>query len=227
MGDSIDPASLDPTSLDPTLWDRLRQAVRPDFARTLAARRIAAGVLVVLAAAIALRPDPADRRTDVAVSARDLQPGTALSTDDVRMESRPTSTLPDGARTDLPGVLGTTLAGPVRRGEILTDARVLTSRLTGLTTGPQSRIVPLHLNDAAVPDLIRTGDVVDVLGAPDADAQSKPRLLATDAVVVLVSPAGKGMGSFGERVVMVALPAGAAHALAAATLVQTVTLTIH
>lgn len=214
-------------SLDPTPWDRLRQAVRPDFARTLRARRIVAGLLVLVAAAIALRPDPAGRLTDVAVSARDLQPGTALSADDIRIQSRPTSTLPDGARTDLAGVLGATLAGPVRRGEILTDARVLTSRLAGLTTGPQSRIVPLHLDDAAVPDLIRTGDIVDVLGAPDVDAQARPRLLATDAVVVLVSPAGKGAGSFAERVVMVALPAAAAHALAAATLVQTVTLTLH
>lgn len=214
-------------SLDPTTWDRLRQAMRPDFARTLLARRIVAGVLVILAAAIALRPDPAGRRTDVAVSARDLQPGAPLSADDVRLEALPAAMLPEGAHTDLAGVLGATLAGPVRRGEILTDARVLSSRLAGLTAGSQSRIVPLHVNDAAVPDLIRTGDVVDVLGAPDADAQARPRLLASDAVVVLVSPAGKGAGSFGERVVMVALPAAAAHALAAATLVQTVTLTIH
>ena len=214
-------------SLNPTPIDRLRQAMRPDFTRTLRARRIAAGVLVVLAAALALRPDPAGERTDVAVSARDLQPGAALSADDVHIESRPSATLPDGAHTDVAALLGATLAGPVRRGEILTDARVLSSRLAGLTTGPQSRIVPLHLNDAAVPDLIRTGDVVDVLGAPDADAAVRPRLLASDAVVVLVSPAGKGAGSFGERVVMVALPAAAAHALAAATLVQTVTLTLH
>ena len=214
-------------SLDPTPVDRLRQALRPDFTRTLLARRIAAGVLVLLAAAIALRPDPAGRLTDVAVSARDLKPGTPLSADDVHIESRPTATLPDGAHTDLATLTGSTLAGPVRRGEILTDARVLSSRLAGLTTVSPSRIVPLHLNDAAVPDLIRTGDVVDVLGAPDADAHERARLLASDAIVVLVSAAGKVPGSSGERVVMVALPAAAAHALAAATLVQTVTLAIH
>ena len=214
-------------SLNHTASDRLRQALRPDFTRTLLARRIAAGVLVVLAAAIALRPDPAGRRTEVAVSARDLQPGASLSADDVRLEQRPTATLPDGAHTALATVVGATLAGPVRRGEILTDARVLSPRMVGLTTGPQSRIVPLHLNDAAVPDLIRSGDVVDVIGAPEADTQARPRLLAGDAVVVLVSPAGKGPGAGGDRVVMVALPATAAHALAAATLVQAVTLTIH
>jgi len=214
-------------ALNPTLLDRLSQAARPDFARTLLARRITAAILVVLAAAAALRPDPATERRAVAVSARDLRSGVALSAGDVRIESRPAATVPDGARTDPAAVVGATLAGPVRRGEVLTDARVLGSRLAELSAGPQSRIVPLHLADGAVPDLIRTGDVVDVLGAPDADAQARPRLLASDAVVVLVSPAGKGVGTGADRVVMVALPAGSAHALAGATLVQTVTLAIH
>jgi len=214
-------------ALNPTLLDRLSQAARPDFARTLLARRITAAILVVLAAAAALRPDPATERRAVAVSTRDLRPGVALSAGDVRIESRPAATVPDGARTDPAAVVGATLAGPVRRGEVLTDARVLGSRLAELSAGPQSRIVPLHLADGAVPDLIRTGDVVDVLGAPDADAQARPRLLASDAVVVLVSPAGKGVGTGADRVVMVALPAGSAHALAGATLVQTVTLAIH
>lgn len=212
-------------SLNPTPLNRFAQALRPDFARTLLARRVAAGVLVVLAAALALRPDPAGERTGVAISTHDLSPGVTLGEDDVRIEPRVTATLPDGAHTDLGAVVGSTLAGPVRRGEILTDARVLGSRLAGLTAGPPARIVPLHLADAAVPDLIRTGDVVDVLGAPEAAAEARPRLLASDAVVVLVSPAGKGAGA--DRVVLVALPAAAAHALAAATLVQTVTLTIH
>jgi len=214
-------------ALNPTLLDRLSRAARPDFARTLLARRITAAILVVLAAAAALRPDPATERRAVAVSTRDLRPGVALSAGDVRIESRPAATVPDGARTDPAAVVGATLAGPVRRGEVLTDARVLGPRLAELSAGPQSRIVPLHLADGAVPDLIRTGDVVDVLGAPDADAQARPRLLASDAVVVLVSPAGKGVGTGADRVVMVALPAGSAHALAGATLVQTVTLAIH
>ena len=39
-----------PPSLNPTARERLSQALRPDFARTAAARRLAAGFLVVLAA---------------------------------------------------------------------------------------------------------------------------------------------------------------------------------
>jgi hypothetical protein len=145
-----------------------------------------------------------------------------VTPDDVALSSRPAGTLPDGAVTTLDAAVGATLAGPSRRGEILTDARVLGSRLTGLSVGPNARTVPVHLADAAVLDLIRPGDVVDVLGAPSADSTARPRLLAVGAVVVLVSAAA-GDG----RVVLVALPAAAAHTLAAATLVQEVTLTIH
>ncbi|WP_179475455.1 SAF domain-containing protein [Mycolicibacterium vinylchloridicum] len=214
-------------SLGPTLTTRIRQLVRPDFTRTVLARRVAAGGLVILAAVAALRPDPGDRLIEVVVAAHDLGPGAALSVDDVRMEKRSATTIPDGAQTVLDAVVGATLAGPARRGEVLTDARVLGSRLAGLSAGPDARVVPLHLADAAVLDLIRPGDVVDVMGAADAHTDAQPTLVASDAVVVLVSPKQKAAGAGDDRVVLIALPATAAHSLAAATLVQTVTLTIH
>ncbi|TDO18865.1 flagellar basal body P-ring formation chaperone FlgA [Mycobacterium sp. BK086] len=213
--------------LNPTLTTRIRQLLRPDFTRTVLARRVAAGGLVVLAGVAALRPDPGDQMSDVVVAAHDLGPGLALSDSDVRIEKRSAATIPDGAQTGTGTVVGATLAGPARRGEVLTDVRVLGSRLSGLTAGPDARVVPLHLADAAVLDLIRPGDVVDVMGAADAGTEAKPTLAASDAVVVLVSPKQKAAGAGDERVVLVALPAAAAHALAAATLVQTVTLTIH
>jgi Flp pilus assembly protein CpaB len=209
-------------SLNPSVQNRISRAIKPDFARTVLARRIAAGVLVLLAGVAAWRPDPHSTSREVVVAARDLAPGITVTPDDVALSSRPAGTLPDGAMTTLDAAVGATLAGPSRRGEVLTDARVLGSRLTGLSVGPNARTVPVHLADAAVLDLIRPGDVVDVLGAPSADSTERPRLLAVAAVVVLVSAAaGEG------RVVLVALPAAAAHTLAAATLVQDVTLTIH
>ena len=212
-------------SLNPTLLERISRTLRPDFTRTARARRLAAGLLVVLAGVAALRPDARDVQREVAIAARDLSPGTPLTADDVHMENRSAATLPDGAHTDL-AIIGSTLAGPARRGEVLTDARVLGPRLAGLSAGRDARVVPLHLADAAVLDLIRTGDVVDILGAPSADANARPRVIATNAVVVLVSATAKTIGSSNDRVVLVALPTSAAHALAGATLVQTVTLTI-
>jgi Flp pilus assembly protein CpaB len=214
-------------SLNPTLPTRIRQLMRPDFTRTMLARRAAAGGLVILAGIAALRPDPGDRRSDVVVAAHDLSPGLALSAADVKLEKRSATTVPDGAQTSIDDLVGTTLAGPARRGEVLTDVRVLGSRLAGLAAGPDARVVPLHLADAAVLDLIRPGDVVDVMGAIAAGSDAKPTLVASDAIVVLVSEKPKTAGAGDDRVVLVALPAAAAHSLAAATLVQTVTLTIH
>jgi hypothetical protein len=64
-----------------------------------------------------------------------------------------------------------------------------------------------------------------VLAASDDDTD--PRVVATDAIVVLVSEKQKGVGAGGDRVVLVALPAHAANDVAGATLMQTVTFTFH
>lgn len=214
--------------LNATALERFSRALRPDFTRTLRARRIAAAALVVLAAATALRPDPDGADREVTVAARDLSPGTALSATDVRIEKRSAATLPDGAEP-LDRIIGATLAGPARRGEILTDARVLGPRLAGLNAGRDARVVPVHLSDNAVLDVVRSGDVVDLLGAAQgaSGAESHPRLIAANAVVVMVSPTGSSASRGEDRVVLVALPAAAATALAGATLTQSVTLTLH
>lgn len=216
--------------MDTTLRERVSRVLHPDFARTVTVRRIAAGTLVLLAAAAALRPDPAGRYSDVAVALADLRPGVPLTADDVRLEKRSAATLPDGVQTDLSRIIGATLAGPARRGEVLTDARVLGPRLAGLSAGPDARVVPLQLDDDGVLDVIRPGDVVDVLGAP-ADAvgasRSAARVLAAGAVVVLVTAPPNGTMGGGGRVVLVALPVREATMLAGASLVQAVTLTIH
>jgi Flp pilus assembly protein CpaB len=210
-------------------------SLRPDWTRTVLARRVAAGGLVVLAGVAALRSNPDDDRAEVVVAARDLRPGTALTPDDIRLEKRLTTTVPDGSQADLGAVVGSTLAGPTRRGEVLTDVRLLGSRLAESTAGPGARIVPLHLADGALIDLVRVGDVVDVLAAPanESPAASQPttpaisRVVATDAIVVLVSDKQKGQVAASDRVVLVALPARVANTVAGSTLGQAVTLTLH
>jgi len=214
-------------SLNPSVLSRLL-AARPDWSRTLAARRIAAGALVVLAAVVALRSDPQGDRTEIVVASHDLASGVELTADDVKLENRTATMVPDGAQSDVDAVVGATLAGPARRGEVLTDVRVLGPRLAESVAGPDARIVPLPLADSAVLDLVRPGDVVDVLAAgSEADADARPQLVATNAVVVLVSEKPKGAGNGSDRVVLVAVGAHAANELAAAALLQTVTLTFH
>jgi Flp pilus assembly protein CpaB len=214
---------------------RISTSLRPDWTRTVLARRVAAGGLVVLAGLATLRSNPDGERADVVVAARDLRPGTALTPDDVRIEKRLTATVPDGSQASLGAVVGATLAGPTRRGEVLTDVRLLGSRLAeaalGPKAGPGARIVPLHLADSALTDLVRVGDVVDVLAAPSTDSQAKEqavsRVVATDAVVVLVSARQKIQAADGDRVVLVALPARVANTVAGSALGQTVTFVLH
>lgn len=91
--------------------------------------------------------------------------------------------------------------------------------------------MPLHLADGALIDLVRAGDVVDVLAAPATGApetaHAAPRVVATDAVVVLVSAKEKLQSADADRVVLVALPARVANTVAGSALGQTVTLTLH
>lgn len=223
MGDS-------PTSLNPSLPTRISQWLRPDWSRTLLARRIAAAGLVVLAGVAALRPDPDGERAQVVVAARDLRPGAPLTADDLRLEKRLAPTIPDGSQADIDTVVGSTLAGPARRGEVLTDVRLLGRRLAESAAGPNARIVPVHPADSALADLVRPGDVVDVVAASETGSGSVPKaptVVAVDAIVVLVSEKQKAQAASGDRVVLVALPAASADAVAGAALTQTVTLTLH
>ncbi len=214
-------------SLNPTSLTRLRHALQPDWVHTVAARRVAAGLLVVLAAVAALRTDPRGEYRPAIVAARDLSPGQPLTHDDIRIENHLAATLPDGTQSDTDAVSGATVAGPVRRGEVITDVRLLGARLAQSAAGPDARVVPLHLADNAVLDLVRTGDVVDVLAAPHADAGASPRVIATNAIVVSVSARPSSPTAALDRVVLVALPVTAANAVAGASLVQAVTLTLH
>ncbi|KUI29416.1 flagellar biosynthesis protein FlgA [Mycobacterium sp. IS-1496] len=215
-------------ALDPTPLSRLT-GLRPDWSRTVPARRVAAAALVLLAAVAALRSDPDGDQVDVVVAAADLAPGTELAEAHLRVERRPLTTVPDGAAADRASVIGSTVAGPTRRGEVLTDVRVLGPRIAEAAAGPNARIVSLQLADGALVDLVRTGDVVDVLAAPTSDtgADAAPRVIATRAVVVLVSEKRQGPGAAGERAVLVALPVQAANEVAGASLTQAVTLTFH
>ena len=61
-------------SLNPSVLSRLVHGMRPDWSRTLAARRVAAGGLVVLAAVAALRSDPQGERAEIVVAARTWLP---------------------------------------------------------------------------------------------------------------------------------------------------------
>ncbi|MBP2210399.1 Flp pilus assembly protein CpaB [Rhodococcus ruber] len=215
--------------LDPTLADRLTALTRPGWARTVAVRRAIAAGLVGVAAVSAVTGGASDDRTRTVVAARDLRPGQTLTVDDVTVVERDASQLPSGALTDPAEALGHTLAGPVPAGEVLVGVRMLGPRLAAATTGDSAaRVVPVRLADPGVGDLLREGDLVDVLTVADASAPSAPevRVLATGATVVLAQGTEE-TNIRGEKVVLLALPPEPATAVAAASLVSALTVTLH
>src|SRR5258707_13044521 len=101
-------------SLNPSVMSRLLAALRPDWSRTLAARRVAAGALVVLAAVVALRSNPQGDRTEIVVASHDLAPGVELTADDGRLGNRMAATGPDGSQSDVDPGFGGSRVGPGR-----------------------------------------------------------------------------------------------------------------
>lgn len=201
-------------SLNPSFRHLIAERSRPHWARTRTARNVLAAALLLVAIALFLRGDPTSDAANVVAARHDLAPGRILSADDVRVVEVPAGTVPEGAITDTADVVGHTLAGPRRGGEVFTDLAVLNPRLTAAAAGiPDARVVPIRLADPRVADLLREGDRVDVLTADD-DTQAT---LAADAAVILVS-ASDSERDRTDRVVLLALPSADAKIVAGASL---------
>ncbi|MFI9386281.1 Flp pilus assembly protein CpaB [Kutzneria sp. NPDC052558] len=199
---------------------RLRRLLTTSsWARTMLFRRTAAAVLAVLAVALAAATllHGREHAIPVLVAARDVPAGATLTGDDVRTRDLPAAYVPAGALAEPAAAVGRILTGSARAGEPITDVRLVGRENTLLATGdPDSVAVPVRLSDPAVADLLRPGSHVDVVG--------DPAVLASDAVVVAVRP-GEGVSTKGRLVVM-ALPRRVAAKVAAASLAQSVTVTL-
>jgi len=228
------------TDLSPSTFDRVVELTRGTRFRTATVRKIAAVVLATLGVVLFFRGDPATDTVAVVVSSRDLTPGQVIADSDVEMREIDSKQLPEGVVSDTDLVVGRTVAGPIRSGETVTDVRVLSPRLAGLSVGTDdARIVPVRLADAAVADMLRSGDVVDVLtvgpdtSRPDTPhpdtpnesvADKAPQILAAGAVVALVTTS-ESTRNQQEQVILLALPTPAANVVAAASLSNAITVT--
>lgn len=181
-----DPATarprLDPAHPRPRPDGRLARARR----RLLAHRRLfafALTALAVVAALAVLRPPPPQTAT-LTVAATDLPAGTTLRAADLTEIDIPTRAVPDDVARD---PIGTVLASPVRRGEPITDARVVGPSLTAGRPGLQA--VPVRLGDPAAADLLAVGDRIDLYLT---DPVSASTTAVVDGARVLALPAGPG-----------------------------------
>ena len=117
----------------------------------------------------------------VTVALQDLPAGTVLRDDDLTTVGFAPGTPPDGlARRPV----GQVLAAGVRRGEPITDARLLGATLAAGHPGVVA--MPVRLPDGAMAELLRVGDSIDLLAA---DPQGGSPLPLTDAALVLALPA--------------------------------------
>ncbi len=140
----------------------LRRAVARH--RRLLAAGLAAGS--VAAALSVLAPAPAPT-VDVVVAARDLGPGAALTAGDLQVQALPAHAVPDGSVAEPAALVGAAVAGAVRRGEPLTDVRLVGAGLLGPAAGLVA--APVRLAEDGVAALVRPGDVVDVVAASAPD----------------------------------------------------------
>lgn len=207
-------------------------------------RRLFAALLLCAAAAIAVQQlTPAGPPTSaVLVAVRDLPAGHVLVDGDVKTAAVSPDMVPDGAlgagesATAGLEVLGTPaaeaavrpaargqLSGPVRRGEVLTDASLLGQ---GLLAGapPGSQAVPLRISDPSTLSLLRQGQLVTVVLSSSGaiDGPSTNQVLAENVPVLwtpALRPAGGGLlpaAQDTEAVVVVAASAEQAVQLAGA-----------
>jgi Flp pilus assembly protein CpaB len=120
-----------------------------------------------------------------------------LTAANVRTVTIPADLVPAGVMRPATGVVGQIVAGPMRRGEPVTDARLLGRGLTAGLSPPESVAVPVRLADAQTAALVRPGDRVDLLATPVDTAGGPlpdPPANTTPGGSAAAAPAGRPAG---------------------------------
>jgi Flp pilus assembly protein CpaB len=176
---------------------RVRRAV-------LARRRLLAALLagVAVAAGVQATAAPPPPAVAVLTAARDLPAGAVIGDDDLVAVGFAPGSVPSGAARN---PVGRTLAAPVRRGEPVTDVRLVGPALTA--GDPGLTAVPVRLPDAGMVALLEVGDRIDLIGT---DPQSSGASVVASGVPVLAIPRpstdSSGTGPSGGLVVVGAAP---------------------
>lgn len=201
---------------------RHRLLPRRGWPRWLAMRRIAALVLLLVAAVLAIRPPgrAAAQTVPTLVAAHDLPPGVTLRASDVKVSHQPPDVRPPSALTTPTQATGRILASATTIGEPLTPARLVGPENSRLAAGdPTAAAVPFRLADPAVADLLTPGVRVDVVTVAPTSADAL--ILATNATVLTIRKAPDD-----ASLVVIALPQEEATQVAAAALNQPVAVTL-
>lgn len=154
-------------------------------------RRTLAAAFLCLAAGAAvyqLTP-PSAALVPVAVAARDLPAGASLSPSDLSVARLPAETVPQRAESDPARLEGQRTAGPLRRGEPVTDASLVgPGLLAGTPAGTAA--VPVRIADPASVTLLSPGQLVDLVLSADAAGQPQTGATLAARVPVLWTASG-------------------------------------
>lgn len=195
---------------------RLPLAVRRVRRAVLARRRLLAALCAAVAVVTALRANaaPPSPRAEVLTAAHDLAAGVVVRAEDLRRTPFTPDSVPSGTVSAATAV-GRTTAGPVRAGEPLTDAGLVTASL--LDGYPGLVAVPVRIGDPGAVRLLRVGDHVDVLAADPQD-KSPAQVVGRDVPVLAIprSP-GASAGLTNGALVVLGLPEASSRTLAQAS----------
>jgi Flp pilus assembly protein CpaB len=196
-------------------------------------RRVLATVLAVAALVLAVRPLPAPvasatgaAEVPVVIANADLAAGAVLAPDHLAVGRWPARLVPAGAVEFPDELTGRTLAGALRRGEAVTDARLVGPGLT--RSLPHGQVAaPVRLADLAVAELVRPGDRVDVLATASDSADAE--VVVAGALVLAPSSRTEHDSTdpaAGTGLLLLAVDAGTAARLAAAAASDTLSVTL-
>ncbi len=184
---------------------RLRRGGAAIRRAVLARRRLLAAVCAALAVAGALQAAAAPPPTTepVLVAARDLASGEPVAAGDLVEARYAAGTAPQGLAED---PVGRVLAAPLRRGEPVTDVRLVGADLAAAHPGRVA--APVRLPDASMAALLRPGDRVDLVAA-DPQGGGAAEVVASRLPVLAVPAAGadateSGAGAAAGRLVLLA-----------------------
>jgi Flp pilus assembly protein CpaB len=161
---------------------RLARIFRRVRRLVLARRRLLAALLtgVAVASGVQAATAPPPSSVGVLTAARDLPAGAVLGSNDLVTVDFVPGSVPTGMPRE---AIGRTLAAPVRRGEPITDVRLLGPALTA--GDPELTAVPVRLPDAGMVRLLEVGDRIDLIAT---DPQGSGASVVATGVPVLALP---------------------------------------
>lgn len=164
-----------------------RARINSAFAFFSLKRRIIAAVLAVVGLFLlfGLSRGSAGESVKTLVSIHEIASGAVIQADDVALRDLPIHLIADGSFHARGEAIGQLAVGAIRRGEVITDARVVSPSLLaddGLVA------IAVTLNDLANAQLVHAGDHVDVLASAGTSMVSSDqvpaRTMASDVEVL-------------------------------------------